>query len=124
LIWVGIGCGGLLLLATIGSVLAYYMAKQAAETGLAALSAAAASAAAPPAPGDAPADGATDSSGAPIGGACAKAAECCRKIIQKSNAGAQAEAGCLALKQLPEASCVQPLQTYKQSAKLLSVNCD
>lgn len=59
-----------------------------------------------------------------MNGACAKAAECCRKIIQKSNAGAQAEAGCLAMKQLPEASCQQPLQTYQQSAKLLGVNCD
>ncbi len=121
--WVGIGCGGLLLLSIAGSVVAYFMAKQAAESGLAALSAAAASPAAPT-EGAPAADGATDSSGAPVNGACAKAAECCRKIIQKSNAGAQAEAGCLALKQLPEASCEQPLQTYKQSAKLLGTSCD
>lgn len=106
------------MLSAIGGVVAVFMAKKAAEEQLAALSAAAASPAAP-APG-----GATDSSGAPIGGACAKAAECCRKIIQKSNAGAQAEAGCLALKQLPEANCEQPLQTYRQSSKLLGVNCD
>lgn len=118
--WVGIGCGGLFLLSAIGAVVAVFMAKRAAESGLAALSAA------PLAPGAAPpaADGATDSSGAPVNGACAKAAECCRKIIQKSNAGAQAEAGCLALKQIPEASCQQPLQTYRQSAKLLGVSCD
>jgi len=124
--WVGIGCGGLFLLSAIGAVVAVFMAKRAAESGLAALSAAAASAAAPLAPGAAPpaADGATDSSGTPVNGACAKAAECCRKIIQKSNAGAQAEAGCLALKQIPEASCQQPLQTYRQSAKLLGVSCD
>ena len=124
--WVGIGCGGLFLLSAIGAVVAVFMAKRAAESELAALSAATASAAAPLAPGAAPpaADGATDSSGAPVNGACAKAAECCRKIIQKSNAGAQAEAGCLALKQIPEASCQQPLQTYRQSAKLLGVSCD
>lgn len=121
--WVGIGCGGLLLLSAIASVGAYFfVSKKVEEAGLA-LSAAAASAGAPAVPG-APAEGATDSSGAPLGGACAKAAECCRKIIKKSNAGAQAEAGCLALKQLPEASCDQPLQSYKQSAKLLGVSCD
>lgn len=117
--WVGLGCAGLLLLSLVGAAVAFFMAKQAAEAGLSALSAAAAPGAPP-----APAEGATDSSGAPLGGACAKAAECCRKIIQKSNAGAQAEAGCLALKQLPEASCEQPLQTYKQSASLLGVSCD
>lgn len=122
LLWVGIGCGGLLLLSGIASVAAYFFVANKVEEAGIALSAAAASAAAPL--GAPPADGATDSSGAPLGGACAKAAECCRKIIQKSNAGAQAEAGCLALKQLPEASCEQPLQTYKQSAKLLGTSCD
>ena len=70
------------------------------------------------------ADGATDSAGGPANGDCAKAAECCRKIVQKSNAGVQAEAGCLAMKQLTEATCAQPLQTYRQSAKLLGVSCD
>lgn len=120
--WVGIGCGGLFVLSAIAAGVAFFMMKSAAEEGLAALSAAAASPAAPGATSTA--DGATDSSGAPVNGACAKAAECCRKIIQKSNAGAQAEAGCLAMKQLPEASCQQPLQTYQQSAKLLGVNCE
>jgi hypothetical protein len=124
--WVGIGCGGLFLLGAIGTGVAVYMAKRAADTALASLSAAAAPLAPPGSPGAtaAPADGATDSAGGPINGACAKAAECCRKIVQKSNAGQQAETGCLAMKQLPEATCQQPLQTYRQSAKLLGVNCD
>jgi hypothetical protein len=122
--WVGIGCGGLFLLGAIGTGVAVYMAKRAADTALASLSAAAAGAPAPATPGAPAADGATDSAGGPVNGACAKAAECCRKIVQKSNAGAQAEAGCLAMKQLTEATCVQPLQTYQQSAKLLGVNCD
>lgn len=126
--WVGLGCGGLFLLSLVGGGIAFYMAKKATDSAVAALSAAAATPLAPPGtpPGtDAkPADGATDSAGSPVGGACAKAAECCRKIVQKSNAGAQAEAGCLAMKQLTEATCVQPLQTYQQSAKLLGVNCD
>jgi len=123
--WVGIGCGGLFLLGAIGTGVAVYMAKQAADTALASLSAAAAAPLAPTGTGGTPAaDGATDSAGGPVNGACAKAAECCRKIVQKSNAGAQAETGCLSMKQLPEATCEQPLQTYRQSAKLLGVSCD
>lgn len=128
MMWVGIGCGGLFLLSAVGGGLAWYFTMRAAQSAIAAMSAAAAPLAPPATPGatpDAkPADGATDSAGSPVGGACAKAAECCRKIVQKSNAGAQAEAGCLAMKQLTEATCQQPLQTYQQSAKLLGVNCD
>ncbi len=45
-------------------------------------------------------------------------------MIQKSNAGAQGEAGCLALKQLPEADCVLPLSTYQKAAPLLGIKCD
>jgi hypothetical protein len=106
------------LLSLIGGGVAFYMARQATADAFAVVSAAAGPGAAPAA------DGATDSSGAPANGNCAKAAECCRKIIVKSNAGAQAEAGCLAMKQLTEATCAQPLQTYQQSAKLLGVSCD
>ena len=122
--WVGIGCGGLLFLSLAGAGVAFYMAKKATENAFAAVSAAAAPLSPPASPGAPAADGATDSSGAPLNGACAKATECCRKIVRKSNAGAQAEAGCLAMKQLDEATCQQPLQTYRQSAKLLGVSCD
>ena len=122
--WVGIGCGGLFFLSVAGAGVAFYMAKKATENAIAAVSAAAAPLTPPASPGTPAADGATDSSGAPVNGACAKAAECCRKIVRKSNAGAQAEAGCLAMKQLDEATCQQPLQTYQQSAKLLGVSCD
>ncbi len=122
--WVGIGCGGLFFLSLAGAGVAFYMAKKATESAFAAVSAAAAPLSPPASPGTPAADGATDSSGAPVNGACAKAAECCRKIVRKSSAGAQAEAGCLAMKQLDEATCRQPLQTYQQSAKLLGVSCD
>jgi hypothetical protein len=118
MLFVGLGCGGLLLLSLIGGGVAFYMAKKATDNAIAAVSAAAAQ------PGAPAADGATDSSGAPVNGNCAKAAECCRKIIQKSNAGAQAEAGCLAMKQLNEGLCADPLKTYRDSAKLLGVTCD
>jgi hypothetical protein len=109
----------------IAGGVAFFLTKRAAESGLAALSAAAAPLA-PPAPGAAPpaADGASDSNGGPANGACAKAAACCRKIMQKNNAGAQSEAGCLAMKQLRESDCQQPLQAYRQSAKLFGVSCD
>ena len=122
MLFVGIGCGGLFLLASIGGGIAFYMAKKATDNAFAALSAAASPGSPPSSP--ATADGATDSAGGPANGNCAKAADCCRKIIVKSNAGAQAEAGCLAMKQLDEATCAQPLETYRQSAKLLGVSCD
>jgi hypothetical protein len=122
MLFVGIGCGGLFLLSAIGGGIAFYMAKKATDNAFAALSAAASPGNPPSSP--AAADGATDSAGGPANGNCAKAADCCRKIIVKSNAGAQAEAGCLAMKQLDEATCAQPLQTYRQSAKLLGVSCD
>jgi hypothetical protein len=118
MLFVGLGCGGLLLLLLIGAGVAFYMAKSATERAIAAASAAAS-------PGVTPtANATTDSAGGPANGNCAKAAACCRKIIVKSNAGAQAEAGCLAMKQLDEATCAQPLETYRQSAKLLGVSCD
>jgi hypothetical protein len=118
--WVGIGCGGLFLLSAIGGGLAWYFTMKAAEEAIAAASAF--SAPAPP-PGS-PAASPTDASGAPVNGACAKAVACCRKIMQKTSAGAQAEAGCLGLKQLSEADCQAPLNGYIQSAKLLGASCD
>jgi hypothetical protein len=44
--------------------------------------------------------------------------------MQRNNAGAQSEAGCLAMKQLRESDCQQPLQAYRQSAKLFGVSCE
>ena len=44
--------------------------------------------------------------------------------MQKNNAGAQAEAGCLAMKQLRESDCQQPLQAYQQSGRMFGINCD
>ncbi len=127
--WVGIGCGGLFFLSMIGAAVAYYFTYRAAQSALAAASALSAPLT-PPTPGTDPAaptttpTATTDSAGSPVGGACAKAAECCRKIVQKTNAGAQSEAGCLGLKQLPEANCALPLSTYQRSAQLLGVKCD
>ena len=129
--WVGIGCGGLFFLSLIGAGVAYYFTYKAAQSALAAASALSAPLTPPTAPpGTDPVaptttpTATTDSAGSPVGGACAKAAECCRKIVQKTNAGAQSEAGCLGLKQLPEANCALPLSTYQRSAQLLGVKCD
>jgi hypothetical protein len=124
LLWVGIGCGGLFFLSLMGAAVAYYFTYKAAQSALAAASALSTPLTPPTAsPGSTP-TATTDSAGSPVGGACARAAECCRKIVQKSNAGAQSEAGCLGLKQLPEANCALPLSTYQRSAQLLGVTCD
>ena len=124
--YVGIGCGGLFFLSMIGSAVAYYFTMKAAQSALSAASALSTPLTPPTAtPGTTPTTEPTaDSAGSPVSGACAKAAECCRKIIQKTNSGAQAEAGCLGLKQLPEANCTLPLSTYQRSAQLLGVKCD
>jgi hypothetical protein len=123
LMWVGLGCGGLFLLSAIGGGIAVYMAKKATENALASASSAFGAPLTAPGATATPGSG-TDSSGAPVSGACAKAVECCRKIIQKTSPGAQNEAGCLALKQLPEANCQLPLTTYQKSATLLGLTCD
>jgi hypothetical protein len=110
----------LFLLSAIGAGVAWYFTLRAAQEAVAAASALAAPLSPPGSPAAAP----TDASGTPTGGACAKAVACCRKIIQKTNAGAQAEAACLGLKQLSEADCQAPLNGYQQSAKLLGTTCD
>jgi hypothetical protein len=113
----------LFLLSAIGGGVAWYLTMRAAQNALAAVSAAASPIAPPTSPGAAPTSS-PDSGGVALSGACAKAAECCKKIVQKSNAGQQAETACQAMKQLTDATCAQPLQTYRQSAKLLGVSCD
>jgi hypothetical protein len=94
------------------------MMKRATESALAAASSSLAAPLTPPVAG---ADPATPGA---VAGTCAKAVECCRKIIQKTNPGTQNEAACLGLKQLPEANCQLPLTSYEKSAQLLGVKCD
>jgi hypothetical protein len=115
--WVGLGCGGLFLLSAIGGGVAVYMAKRATENAIAAAS----SSLAPLTP---PVGGDPAAAAAGAAGTCAKAVACCIKIIQKTNPGAQNEAACSGLKQLPEANCALPLTTYQKSAQLLGVKCD
>lgn len=110
--WVGLGCGGLFLLSAIGGGVAVYMAKRATENAIAAASSSLAAPLTPPV------------AGGGVTGTCAKAVECCIKIIQKTSPGTQNEAACLGLKQLPEANCQLPLTSYQKSAQLLGVTCD
>jgi hypothetical protein len=117
LLWVGLGCGGLLLLSAIGTGVAIYMTKRAAENAIAAANSSFGVPLSPPTPGAGPGP-------ATAGGSCAKAVECCIKIIQKTSPGAQNEASCQALKQLPETSCQLPLASYQKSAQLLGIKCD
>jgi hypothetical protein len=119
LMWVGLGCGGLFLLSAIGGGVAVYMAKRATENAIAAASSSLAAPLTPPVAGGDPAAPAAGAAGT-----CARAVECCIKIIQKTSPGAQNEAACAGLKQLPEANCALPLTTYQKSAQLLGVKCD
>jgi hypothetical protein len=121
LLWVGLGCGGLFLLSAIGGGVAIYLTKRAAENAIAAANSSFGVPLSPPTPGADPGAVPTAASAA---GSCAKAVECCIKIIQKTSPGAQNEASCQALKQLPDANCQLPLTTYQKSAQLLGLKCD
>ncbi len=119
-----IGCGALLLLGGVGAFVAYYVFSEAYDK-VAHEAAKAAEAARAAGAGGSGAVGSTPSEGAATGsGTCAQAVICCKAIVAKSGGDATAAAACDNLMKLPEASCGQPLDTYKKSATLLNVKCD
>lgn len=105
LLWIGIGCGALLVLSLVGGALAYYFTMRAAKSAFEGI----ASSVAP--------------SGAAPGAACGLAVECCRKVNQKTGAGAQADSACQGLAALSEAQCQLSLTAYQRSAELLGLKC-
>jgi hypothetical protein len=114
--WIGIGCGLFLLLGIAASGVAYYAFAQAADELEEAAKAAGAS--------TSTSTSTTTSDTSSGGGTCSKAAACCKAIVTKSGGDATASAGCDNLKNVPEAGCVQALDTYKKSASLLGVTCE
>jgi hypothetical protein len=89
-----------------------------------------------PSPGSTTHSGATSDAGAtptPIptldtgklavgGPSCAPAAACCRAVMEKTGAGAQA-AMCDNMKSMPEVGCAQALATYRQTASSVGAKC-
>jgi hypothetical protein len=116
LLWVGLGCGGLLLLSIGGGIAGYlYMRSQvsAVESAVAAASAVVA--------GD-PSAATPTTTATPT---CAKAVACCKATIAKtagSNASI-AEQACNRVALLPENVCEKQYEAYKQAATMVSAIC-
>jgi hypothetical protein len=140
-LFVGLGCGALLLLGGAGAAAAYFMARSAAAEFSSKLEEVSKGGGAPiatavPAPDDgapvatsAPAtgDAAPLETGAPVASSseCARAAACCEAMITKTGGGAEALKGCQAFRSLPNiAACKQALETYKKMAPLTGVKCE
>jgi len=114
MLWVGLGCGGLLLLSLGGGVAAYlYMRSQvsAVESAVAAASAAVA--------GESPT---TPSNLTPN---CAKAVACCKATMAKTagpNAAA-AEQACNGIGLLADDVCVRQYEGQKRAATVVGASC-
>lgn len=119
LIWVGIGCGVLVLLGAIGGVVSFILARRAADNvekqiDIAATSVAAGASALSAVTGNA--------ASTP---ACASAIACCKLTVAKT-AGANApaiEQACSGLAMLSDAQCTAQLDAYKRAALALGFTC-
>ncbi len=116
LLWVGMGCGGFLLLGVAGAIAGYlYIQRQASDTESAIAAAASAAAAGNPI-------GAAPSTLTP---SCAKSVACCKAANAKVG-GANADLGeqaCNELGRLPESVCASQYEARKRTATVLGVTC-
>lgn len=114
MLWLGLGCGGLLLLSLGGGIAAYfYMQSQvsAVESAVAAASAAAA--------------GETPAAPSNLSPTCAKAIACCKATMAKtagSNA-ATAEQACNGIGLLADDVCVKQYEGQKRAATVVGASC-
>ena len=113
--WVGIGCGSLLVLGIAGGIATYlYMKGQVndAETAIAAAASAGALGTALPTP-------------ASMSPTCAKAVACCQAVMSKT-AGANAAAGaqaCNGIGLLSEDLCAKQYEGQKRAATVVGASC-
>jgi hypothetical protein len=127
-LWIGLGCGVLLLFGGAGAAWFLYSATRGITAALegAGLTDGGISISVPPAgagggagtlvvPG--PGDLAT---GGPV---CDQAAKCCRSMVAKSGGNPAAETACDNLKTMPRIGCTQAFETYKRSAPLVGATC-
>jgi hypothetical protein len=120
LVWVGVGCGALFFLVMIGSAAAGFMlARKAAKGGVSASGAFSAGVAVA-IDGGAVSIDASASTGVPGAGpgsaVCQQAADCCRRVVEKTGATSAALASCDSLRtNVAESGCRQALDTYRAS---------
>ena len=114
--WVGLGCGGLLLLGLAGGIASYfYMRSQVSsiESAVAAASAAAAG------------DGASPAVPSTLSPTCAKAVACCKATMAKTAAvsAAAAEQACNGIGLLSDDVCVKQYEGQKRAATVVGASC-
>jgi hypothetical protein len=127
LVWVGIGCGVLLLLAIGTGLAAFLMARKAVQRGVEAAGAFSGAVEVALDGGQFSFDGglATDGGLSTFGGpTCQRAADCCRRVVEKTGASAAALESCERLRTtVPEAGCQKALDLYRVSAPAFGIVC-
>ncbi len=110
----GIGCGGLILLGIIGSVISYFYVKSqvdSAEKAIAAASSAGVLGTALPTP-------------ASMSPTCAKAVACCQAVMAKTAAAnAAAAQACNGIGLLSEELCTKQYEGQKRAATVVGASC-
>src|SRR6478736_1554274 len=120
LMWVGLGCGGLLLLSLAGGIASYFYVRSQAsaiESAIAAASAGATGTGASP--------GAVPGTPATLTPTCAKAVACCKANAAKA-AGVNAaavEQACSGIGLFTEDVCAKQYEGYKRAATVLGASC-
>jgi hypothetical protein len=125
LLFVGLGCGALGLIAVAIAAFIFIEAKRRYDEVSSTVASALSSVAAPVA-SNAP------GGGAPVAGACGRALACCRAIVEKSTTAQAAETRSQALKAcdnfltpgILDATCQQALDGYRSTASVLGARCD
>lgn len=116
LLFVGLGCGGLILLGAAGAIASYFYVKgkvDDAEGALSKLASGGAGSLAAPAPGS-------------VSATCAKTIACCKAITEKSAGqnSALADQACNGIGLLSDAQCLQQYNALKTSAAAVHATCE
>jgi hypothetical protein len=98
-LFIGIGCGLLLVLGIVFGIAAYFLLNKTPE--VAAL--------------------ATGGSGGPE---CDRLATCCRRVIERQGSDPSLLAHCDNFKQMPVPFCTQMQQTYTKTAQAAGITCE
>src|SRR6478736_6079727 len=120
LMWVGLGCGGLLLLSLAGGIASYFYVRSQASAIESAIAAASA-----PATGTGASPGAVPGTPATLTPTCAKAVACCKANAAKA-AGVNAaavEQACSGIGLFTEDVCAKQYEGYKRAATVLGASC-
>lgn len=122
LLWLGIGCGGFMLLGVAAVVIAVLWLKTRTNDAIEELQQLQTSAL----PVPAPATSAAEAGNVALTGDCRVAHSCCRLIAEKSTAGAAALQACEVFRTAayPQVTCSAALVGYRKAAEALGLRCE